>query len=66
MRFLVEEEGGMVTIYKRVAVSGLRVSKGDVIVHAKFLRVENREKAVDIPTFQQFIESENMVMKVAV
>jgi hypothetical protein len=55
----------MVTIYKRVAVSGLRVSKGDVIVHAKFLRVENREKAVDIPTFQQFIESENMVMKVA-
>ena len=62
MRFLVEGEGGMVTIYKRVAVSGLRVSKGEVIVHAKFLRVEKREKAVGIPTFQEFIAAENMVL----
>jgi hypothetical protein len=64
--FWADDEGGKVAIYKQVKRGNLKISKGDVTVSAKLLGHTEREKAVlEMPSFEQFLESESLAVKKA-
>jgi len=53
--FKVEDENGMVALYKRVQQSNLSVTFGEVAVSAKFLGHVKAEEAKDVTSFKEII-----------
>lgn len=52
--FKVEDESGMVSIYRKFQVGRLRVVKGDISIPAKLVAFITADEAKDVPSFEDF------------
>ncbi|WP_224962436.1 hypothetical protein [Geomonas subterranea] len=53
--FKVDDEGGMVSVYRKFKVGRLRVVKGDVSIPAKLVAFVPAAEAEEIPAFEEFV-----------
>lgn len=56
--FKVEDEGGKVSVYRKMQRGRLRVGQGEAFVTAKLVAFIDMGQAEAIPTFKQFISAE--------
>ncbi|TSK09143.1 MAG: hypothetical protein FPO08_07570 [Geobacter sp.] len=54
--FKVDDEGGMVSVYRKFKVGRLRVVKGDVSIPAKLVAFVPAAEAAEVPTFEEFAD----------
>jgi hypothetical protein len=54
--FKVEGEGGMVTLYKMMKRSALKVGIGDTLVPAKVIGYVYKERAAEVPSLRELLE----------
>lgn len=57
--FKVEDEGGKVSVYRKMQRGRRRVGQGDTFVTAKLVAFIDFAQAGEIPTFKEFISAQH-------